>query len=64
MTRLKKGDRVAAIGYGMALHSDWNVVPQNLCVRLPDGVSFEQGSYAMLFGDGAAGCPPCTAGVW
>ena len=64
VTRLKKGDRVAAIGYGMALHSDWNVVPQNLCVRLPDGVSFEQGSYAMLFGDGAAGCPPCTAGVW
>lgn len=48
VTRLKKGDRVAAIGYGMALHSDWNVVPQNLCVRLPDGVSFEQSSYAML----------------
>lgn len=44
----KKGDRIACIGYGYALHSDWAVVPQNLCVSLPESVSFDDGSYAML----------------
>lgn len=48
VTQFKKGDRVAAIGYGYALHSNWTVVPQNLCVLLPEIVNFEQGSYAML----------------
>lgn len=48
VTQFKPGDRVAAIGYGMALHSDWAVMPQNLCVLLPNGLTFEQGSYAML----------------
>lgn len=52
VTRFKKGDRVAAIGYGLALHSDWVVVPQNLCVNLPDGVSYSEGSYAMLLATG------------
>lgn len=45
---LKRGDRVACIGYGFALHSDWAVIPQNLCVHLPASVSYEEGSYAML----------------
>lgn len=48
VTQFKQGDRIAAIGYGFALHSDWTVVPQNLCIKLPNGVSFEQGTYAML----------------
>lgn len=48
VTQFKPGDRVAAIGFGFALHSNWAVVPQNLCVALPDGVTYEQGSYAML----------------
>lgn len=42
------GQRVACIGYGFALHSDYAVIPQNLCVPLPDTVTYEQGSYAML----------------
>jgi threonine dehydrogenase-like Zn-dependent dehydrogenase len=42
------GQRVACIGAGFALHSDYAVVPHNLCVALPDAVSFEQGAYAML----------------
>ena len=42
------GDRVACIGGGCALHTDYAVAPHNLCVRLPDGVTFAQGSYAML----------------
>ena len=44
----KPGDRVAAVGYGYALHSDYAVVPHNLCVALLDEVTFAQGSYAML----------------
>lgn len=48
VARFKEGDRVACIGNGYALHSDWAVIPQNLCIHLPNEVSFEQGSYAML----------------
>ncbi len=42
------GDRVACVGGGYALHADLAVVPHNLCVALPGGVTFAQGSYAML----------------
>ena len=45
---LQAGDRVAAIGGGYARHATHALVPQNLCVRLPDGVTFDQGAYAML----------------
>ena len=44
----KPGDRVAAVGGNYASHSDYAVVPHNLCVALPDEVTFVQGSYAML----------------
>ena len=36
------GDRVACMGAGYALHTDYAVVPQNLCCRLPNSVSFEE----------------------
>jgi len=42
------GDRVACIGVSYALHTTYAVVPHNLCVPLPEGVTFAQGSYAML----------------
>ena len=42
------GDRVGCIGIGYALHTDYARVPHNLCVSLPDGVTFAQGAYAML----------------
>jgi threonine dehydrogenase-like Zn-dependent dehydrogenase len=42
------GDRVACVGAGYALHTDHAVVPHNLCIALPDEVSFARGSYAML----------------
>ena len=48
VTRFKVGDRVVCIGAGYALHADYAVVPHNLCTKLPDGVSFLQGSYGML----------------
>ncbi len=44
----KQGDRVACVGGGYALHTDYAVVPHNLCTPLPEDVTFEQGSYAML----------------
>ncbi|MFM8409248.1 MAG: bi-domain-containing oxidoreductase, partial [Alphaproteobacteria bacterium] len=45
---LRVGDRVACAGAGYANHAEVNFVPRNLCVRLPDGVSFEDASYATL----------------
>ena len=45
---LDKGDRVACIGGGYALVTDYAVVPHHLCVRHPDAVSHEDGAYAML----------------
>jgi threonine dehydrogenase-like Zn-dependent dehydrogenase len=45
---LKPGDRVACMGGGYALHTDFAVVPHHLCVALPDNVSFSQGSYGHL----------------
>jgi NADPH2:quinone reductase len=42
------GQRVACMGGGYALHTDLAIVPQNLCVALPDEVSFEEGSFVHL----------------
>jgi threonine dehydrogenase-like Zn-dependent dehydrogenase len=48
VTRFKPGDRIACIGAGYALHSNYVVVPHHLCTPLPANVTFAQGSYAML----------------
>lgn len=45
---LRAGDRVACAGAGYATHAEYNFVPKNLCVRLPDAVTFEDASYATL----------------
>jgi len=52
VTRLKPGDRVACIGAGYALHADYALVPHNLVVPLPAGVTMAQGAYAMLAATG------------
>ena len=44
----RPGDRVACMGWSYAMHTDYAVAPHNLCVPLPDEVSFSQGSYAHL----------------
>jgi len=44
----KPGDRVACMGGGYAMHTNYAVVPHNLCVALPDTVTFAQGAYNHL----------------
>jgi predicted dehydrogenase/threonine dehydrogenase-like Zn-dependent dehydrogenase len=44
----RAGDRVACAGAGYATHAEYNFIPRNLCARIPDGVSFEDASYATL----------------
>jgi predicted dehydrogenase/threonine dehydrogenase-like Zn-dependent dehydrogenase len=44
----KVGDRVACAGHGYASHAEVVFVPKNLCVPIPEGVSFEAASYVAL----------------
>ncbi|MCB9641620.1 MAG: bi-domain-containing oxidoreductase [Myxococcales bacterium] len=44
VTDLQPGDRVASNGH----HAELVVVPRNLCVKLPDEVSSEQGAFTTL----------------
>ena len=43
--QFRKGDRVSAFGGGFAYITDWAVVPQNLCCKMPDKVSFADAAY-------------------
>lgn len=52
VSELKPGDRVACVGAGFAQHTDFAVVPHNLCIPLPKNVTFAQGAYAMLAATG------------
>nr|MBA2523493.1 oxidoreductase [Solirubrobacterales bacterium] len=45
---IRPGDRVAIAGGGAANHAEIDVVPGLLCAPIPDGVSFEQASFATL----------------
>lgn len=45
---LRPGDRVACAGVGYASHAEVLSVPQNLCARLPQGVSYGEAAYATL----------------
>ncbi len=46
----KVDDRVACVGMGYAMHTNYAVVPHNLCFSLPEKVTFAQGTYATLSG--------------
>lgn len=48
VSAFKPGDRVACMGAGYAQHTNYAVVPQNLCCLLPETLSYEQGAYAHL----------------
>ena len=41
-------DRVAVAGAGYASHAEMVWVPENLCVRIPEGVDFEAAAFCML----------------
>ncbi len=48
VTGLAVGERVACGGAGYANHADYNYVPKNLVVKIPDSVSFEDASCATV----------------
>ena len=45
---LRPGDRVAVGGGGYATHAEFNFVPRNLCVRIPEGVSCADAAFATV----------------
>ena len=47
-TGFRIGDRVACAGVGYASHAEVLSVPKNLCVRLPDPVTFDAGAFGTL----------------
>lgn len=48
VTEFHIGDRVACAGVGFASHAEMLSVPKNLCVHLPEQVSFEAGAFGTL----------------
>ena len=48
VTRFQPGDRVACCGAGYANHAAVNFVPQNLAVKIPAPVSFEEAAFGTL----------------
>jgi predicted dehydrogenase/threonine dehydrogenase-like Zn-dependent dehydrogenase len=48
VSEFQVGDRVACAGVGYASHAEVLSVPKNLCVHLPENVSFESGAYGTL----------------
>jgi predicted dehydrogenase/threonine dehydrogenase-like Zn-dependent dehydrogenase len=45
---LRPCDRVACAGAGYATHADYNFVPKNLVVKIPDAVSFDDAAFTTL----------------
>jgi len=48
VTSFRDGDRVACAGLGYASHAEVLAVPKNLCVAIPDGVSFEAAAFGTV----------------
>lgn len=48
VTEFRAGMRVACAGAGYASHAEVLSVPKNLCVRLPDEVTFDAGAFGTL----------------
>ncbi|MCI5218276.1 MAG: oxidoreductase, partial [Candidatus Electrothrix sp. LOE2] len=45
---LPAGTKVACGGEGLATHSDYVVIPRNLCVPIPDDVTFQQAAFTTV----------------
>ncbi len=48
LSGFRAGDRVACGGGGYAVHAEFANIPQNLLVRIPDAVDFEQAAFATI----------------
>lgn len=48
ITEFSVGDRVACGGAGYASHAEYVSVPKNLCVKIPDNVSFRDASFTTI----------------
>lgn len=48
VTEFRPGDRVACAGTDYASHAEVISVPQNLCLRLPDQLGFEEGAFGTV----------------
>jgi predicted dehydrogenase/threonine dehydrogenase-like Zn-dependent dehydrogenase len=48
VTDIRPGDRVACAGTGYASHAEILSVPQNLCVRIPENVAFDEAAFGTL----------------
>ena len=48
LSGFRAGDRVACGGGGYAVHAEFANIPQNLLVRIPDSVDFEQAAFATI----------------
>lgn len=48
LDEFSRGDRVACAGVGYASHAEMIFVPRNLCVRIPEGVEYEEASFTTL----------------
>ena len=46
--KFQPGDRVACAGAGYASHAEIAFIPENLAVKLPDGVDFESAAFTTL----------------
>jgi len=57
------GDRVACGGAGFANHAEFNYVPKNLVVKIPDGVSFEDASCATVGSIALQGVRQCEVNL-
>lgn len=50
VSEFKIGDRVACVGAGFASHAEVVWIPENLCIKLPANVSYEEAAFVMLGG--------------
>ncbi len=48
VSKIKPGDRVACAGGGYAVHAEQALIPKNLVVAIPDGVSTEAAAFSTL----------------
>jgi threonine dehydrogenase-like Zn-dependent dehydrogenase len=46
--KFSPGDSVACIGAGYATHAEYITVPENLCYKIPNNLTFDEASFGML----------------